>query len=69
MQAQRAFARYGHAERPVAEHLNPHQLAPRAADIFLHNGAVYGGYLVEIEFAGEYHHIGILGEKAESGGV
>ena len=64
-----AFAGNGHTEGAVAEHFDSHQLAVRAADIFVDYGLMDGRHLVEVEFAGEHHHIGILRIVAECGGV
>ena len=60
MQAQIALARDSHAESSVAEHLEAHEIAMRAADIVAHDGIAYGGYLLHIELTGQHHHVGPL---------
>ena len=64
MEAQIAFARYGHAQRSVAEHLEPHRLSGWTADVFFHDGAVNLSHLVERELTCQHHHVGIGREEA-----
>jgi hypothetical protein len=49
----------------VAEHFDAEALAARSADILLVDGAMDGSYLLEVEFAGEDHHIGKLCIEAQ----
>ena len=65
LQAQVAFARYGHAERSVAEHLYSHLLSAWSADILIYDGFVNLAHLVNIKFAREHHYVGKLGIEAQ----
>ncbi len=60
MQAEVAFTRYGHAEGAVAEHLDTHEFPTGAPHVVAHDCIMDGTHLVEVQFAGEHHNIGIL---------
>ena len=59
MQAEVALARHSHAQRAVAEHFEPYPLSRRAAYVLALYGLRYGGHLVEVQLAGQHHHVGI----------
>ena len=69
MKAQVTFAGNGHAEGTVAEHLDPHKLSARSADVVADNSFMDGPDLIEIQFTGQDHHVGITGIEAEGLGV
>ena len=58
MQAEIAFARHGHAQGAVAEHLDAHGLAVGAAYVVAPDGVGNGLDLGEIELARKHNHIG-----------
>ena len=64
VQAQIAFARHCHAECSVAEHLEANKLASRACYVFGADGVGYRAHLLDVEFAGEHHYVGVCGVKA-----
>ncbi len=45
----------------MAEHLEAYALAVGAAEVFGLDGVVDGAHLVEVELAGEHHHVGYAG--------
>ena len=49
----------------MAEHLNTYQSAFRSAYILLNYLLVNLGHLVQIQFTGQYHHIGKLSVELE----
>ena len=67
MKAQIAFAADGHAERPVAKHLNLDRLPARAADSLADDGGVYLLDLVKVKLAREHYGVGKL--RVESNGL
>ncbi len=69
MEAEVAFSGDGHAQRPVAEHLYPHQLAARASDVVADYRLMDCLHLVEVELAGEHHHVGKLRVISQGLGV
>lgn len=64
MQAQIAFARHGHAQCSVAEHLDTHRTPRRPGDTLLGDGPADGADLVERQFARQHHHVGPAGIEA-----
>ena len=69
VQAQIAFARDGHAQSPVAEHLDLHRTARRTGDALRGDTVADGPDLLQVEFPGEDHHVGILRVEAQGLGV
>ena len=60
-----ALAADGHAEGTVAEHLDAHLLSAGTADVLFHYLAIDVGHLVDIQFAGQYNHVGKLRIEAQ----
>ena len=60
VKAQVALAGDGHAKSTVAEHLDAHRFAMRAAYSLAEDGLVYIVDLLEIDLAGKHHNVGKL---------
>ena len=65
VQAQITLPRDSHTQRSVAKHLYLHQIATASAYLLLFDSSVDMIYLVEVQFACKYHHIGKLGIKLQ----
>ena len=65
VQAHVALARYGHAERTVAEHLDADRLPFRPVDVLFQNLSVYLFHLVHVQFACQYGDICKLGVELQ----
>ena len=66
VERQIAFARDGHAERAVAEHFDLHRTARRSADALAGDSFGNGAHLMQVEFAGQDHHVGELAVEAQT---
>ena len=66
MQAHIAFAADCHAEGPVGEHLYANRLPRRAADMLGFDGIHNLPNLIQIQLAGQHHHVGELAVEAHS---
>ena len=66
MQAQIALAAHSHTESTVAEHLYANFLPLRTAYIVTFYGLGDAFHLLQIQFTGKHHHIGVLSIEPES---
>ncbi|GFI07533.1 hypothetical protein IMSAGC006_02290 [Muribaculaceae bacterium] len=61
MQAEVAFAGYGHAEGTVTKHFDFYRFSCRSGNVFVYYGLMYGIYLLHGELACEHYGVGPLG--------
>ena len=69
VQAQIAFARDGHAQGSVAEHLDLHRTARRPGDALRGDTVADDPDLLQVQLPGEDHHVGILRIEAQGLGI
>ncbi|CDD47439.1 unknown [Bacteroides sp. CAG:875] len=65
VQTQIAFSGNRHAQSSVTEHFNTNQVTHRSLDLLFLDGIVYLAHLLEIQLAGQHHHIGKAGVKLQ----